>query len=99
MSLADDFEVELWLLCDRWDQVGIYTARLRENIEQYGAVETARRYGATPKREGFQEGLKKALQHFGPDQTIEGLMIDERFRELFEPAGLAVAEARLADPS
>lgn len=49
-------------------------------------------------REGFQEGLKQALQHYGAEQTIEGLILDERFRELFTNEERDGARRRLADP-
>lgn len=97
-DLIRDFEIELEILCDAWEGIGIFTKRLRANIEKYGAVATAKRYGGGPQQEQFQEGLKKALSQLGPEMTIEGLIVEERFRPLFKASEIEAARARLSNP-
>jgi hypothetical protein len=98
MALEDELEIEVLLCCDMWDKADIHTAAIRDSLDRDGAVETVRRYGASRKIEGYQEGLKRALQEFGPEHTMEGLITGDRFRELFDEAEIATAKSKLRDP-
>lgn len=84
--------------CDLWDDTGIHTRGIRDSLERDGAVATVRRYGAGPKIEGYQEGLKKALARYGRDHTMEGLTDSDRFREMFTEEEIQTARAKLENP-
>src|SRR3954468_3298237 len=88
MSAEDDFEDELRLLLDAWDNVNIDTRRLRAQVEDVGAFDTAKEY---VRRD--TGGLGEAYRRLGPRQTLEGLIV--RFRELFDEETVRLAEAKL----
>jgi hypothetical protein len=98
LSLEDELETEVQLLCGYWTKAGIATAGIEGNLDRIGAVATVRMYGAGRKMEGYQEGLKRALQEFGRDFTMEGLIDSDRFRELFTEEEVAIARAKLENP-
>jgi hypothetical protein len=88
MSAEDDFEEELRLLLDEWDKLDIVTRRLRAQLQEIGAVETAKEY---VRRE--TGGLREAYRRLGPRQTLEALML--RYGELFDDETLTLARAKL----
>lgn len=98
MSLEDELETEVRLLCYLWAEKGIATPKTEANLDRVGAVATVRMHGAGKKIEGYQEGLKRALQKFGRDFTMEGLIDSDHFRELFTEEEVAIARAKLEDP-
>jgi hypothetical protein len=92
LPLADEFENELLILCDRWDGEGINSEPIREGIARYGAVQTAAFYV-----KGFEKpGFRLALQALGVEATVEGLVVSERFRPLFDADVVVAAEERIA---
>jgi len=97
-KLVEQLEIELVVLCDLWEKAGIYVENLRRSIDEHGAVETARHWATGKQQEGYQEGLKKALAEFGPERTIEGVIVSEGFQPLFTVDEIASAQARLDNP-
>jgi len=78
-ALEDDFETELLAYCALWDDKGIETKNIRRGIEDYdGAVATAAWYVMHDT-----EGLGVAVDRLGCGYTIESLVVDDRFVDLF----------------
>jgi hypothetical protein len=68
--------------------------RFRQMIEEHGAVDTAKRL--LEARE-IQTGLHRLWELGSLDKSMEALVIQERFRELFTPAEINEARRRLEE--
>jgi hypothetical protein len=88
MSAEDDFEEELQLLLDAWERLDIDARRLRAQVHDVGALDTAKEY---VRRD--TGGLGEAYRRLGPRHTFEGLVL--RYRELFDEETLGLADAKL----
>ena len=72
--------------------LGYNATYFQRMIDQYGSLETAKRLLAKP---GIQEGLMRLWEMGCLDESMEALVIQERFRPLFTEAEIAEARRRL----
>jgi len=91
-SAETDFEIELLLYCDLWDEKGIKTSSIRRGMTEFGgAVETA-----AWEVMNNTDGLGLAVERLDCQVTIEALVVDERFALLFDDALVLRARERLS---
>ena len=69
-----------------------YATRFRMMLEKHGGVETARRLLAASNA---QEGLTTLWEHDRSDLAVESLVLQPRFRELFDANIHSEAATRL----
>jgi len=74
--------------------LGYNATYFQRMIDQHGSLETTRRLLAKP---GIQEGLMKLWELDCLDESMEALVIQERFHELFTEAQIAEATRRLEE--
>lgn len=87
----EPFETELLAFCALWDKKGIETKNILRGIADYGGpVATAAWYVMHDT-----ERLGPAVDRLGCDYTIESLVVDERFVELFDAEVSARAREKL----
>ena len=75
-------------------KLGYNASYFQRMIDQYGCLETARRLLAKP---GIQEGLMRLWELGCLDESMEALVIQERFRPLFTEDEIAEAKRRLEE--
>jgi hypothetical protein len=71
-----------------------FATYFKRMIDQYGGLGAAQRLLAKPE---IQEGLMKLWELDCLDQSMETLVIKEKFRPLFTPAEIAEARRRLEE--
>jgi len=71
-----------------------YATYFKEMVDRYGGLGAAKRLLAKPE---IQDGLMKLWELHQLDQSIEALVIQERFRPLFTEAEIAEAHRRLEE--
>jgi hypothetical protein len=74
-------------------KLGYNATYFQRMIDQYGSLETAQRLLA---KQDIQEGLMRLWELGCLDESIEALVIQDRFRSLFTEAEIAEARRRLA---
>ena len=94
MTLEDDFQREL----RREDEVarthGYNTSYFRQMLDEFGGVETAKRLLA---RLEIQDGLMRLWELGLLGNSLEAVVLQERFRTLFTAAEIAEADRRLRE--
>jgi 5-methylcytosine-specific restriction enzyme A len=71
-----------------------FATYFKRMIDQYGGFDAAKRLLAKP---GIQEGLMKLWELGCLDQSMEALVIQDRFHALFTNAEIAEAHRRLEE--
>ena len=69
-----------------------FATYFKRMIDEYGGVGAAKRLLAKP---GIQEGLMKLWEYHLLDQSMEALVIQERFQPLFTEVEIQEAKRRL----
>jgi 5-methylcytosine-specific restriction protein A len=78
------------------NEVGYWGTRFLQAVRRHGGLATAKRM-LRQRGPGQQKGLDALLEAGRPDLTVEAIVSQPRFRELFTDEELAVAAERLGD--
>ena len=90
-ELEHEFEIELLVYCDRWEKHGIDASNIKRGVEEFdGAVATAEWYVTHDL-----PGMDAAIQELGCEATIEWLVAESCFVELFSPQAVESATQKL----
>lgn len=97
MSLEDELTVALLDGYQRaGDDVGYWGHRFRQAVRNKGGLSTAKRM-MKPRNSGQRKGLDALLDAGRPDLTVEAIILQPKFRDLFTTAELSVASERLGE--
>ena len=77
-------------------EVGYWGTRFLQAVRRNGGRAAAKRV-MKPRNSGQRKGLDAVLDAGGPDLTVEAIIPQPRFRELFTEAELATAKDRLGE--
>ncbi len=91
MSLESEFTKALRATYDAASQYGYYPTYFLQMLEKYGSVETAKRLLADSEP---QTGLFRLWELHLLDESLEAVVLQERFTPLFSPAEIAEARRR-----
>ena len=75
------------------DECGYHATYFLQMLDEHGGIETARRLLAGR----VQDGFTKLWEYGRLDLTVECLVLNERFRELFDDDQLKTARRRLCE--
>lgn len=76
-------------------EIGLEPGAIKYRLDKDGAVATVRKYGTGP----MDIGMKVAWEKLGPQFTMEGLIVSDKFRGLFTAEEIAAAQAKLEAPT
>nr|PZN38767.1 MAG: hypothetical protein DIU60_22335 [Actinomycetota bacterium] len=92
-SSEAEFEKAMWEIYTRAkDEVNYHATYFRSMLSEYGAVATARKLLSAP---AVSDGFAALWERGRLDLTVEALVIQERFADLFSPKEIDVARYRL----
>jgi hypothetical protein len=93
--LEAEFNIEVLQMLQReGPEAGLHSIRFRQMIEQHGALEAAHRL-LTPDHK-HPPGTFGYLRRLGkPDLAIEYYVVMEKYRALFSPKEIEIAQFRL----
>ena len=94
MTLADELTQALQGTVDAARAHGYIPTYFLQMLEQYGGLETAKRLLAQKEP---QTGLFRLWELHLLDESLEAVVLQERFRPLFTEAELAEARCRLEE--
>lgn len=77
-------------------EVGYWGRRFLQAVKRNGGLATAKRM-LLPRNEGQRKGLDALLEANRPELTVEAIVLQPRFHDLFTPAELAAAKERLGE--
>ncbi|KPZ65999.1 hypothetical protein AN394_04185 [Pseudoalteromonas sp. P1-26] len=92
MQIRDLFEAKVRSAVKECYEIGYAPTRFESMIRKSHPVEVAKKFVVSGE---FQYGFKELLKLGKSDLTIESIMLDESFKELFSSNELAAAEWRL----
>jgi hypothetical protein len=91
-KLEEQFHHAVMSSNEKAKTLGYNATYFQRMLDQYGSLETARRLLSKP---GIQEGLMKLWELDCLDESMEALVVQQRFRPLFTEAEIAEATRRL----
>lgn len=77
-------------------EVGYWSTRFLQAVRRHGGLATAKRM-LRPRNASQRQGLDVLLEAGKPELTVEAIILEPRFRDLFTADELAVATERLGD--
>lgn len=78
------------------EEVGYWGRRFLQAVKRNGGLATAKRM-LLPRNAGQRKGLDALLEANRPELTVEAIVLQPRFRDLFSPAEIAEAQKRLGE--
>lgn len=92
-SLAREFDAAMFSIYERaWSEARYRATRFLQMLNEHGGIETANRLLPT-----MSEGFAELWNRKRLDLTMEALILQPRWRPLFTPEQLELAEKRLRD--
>jgi hypothetical protein len=93
-SLEEQFHHAMIGVYENAKEHDYFANYFKRMIDEYGGVQTAKRLLA---KQEIQEGLMKLWEKHLLDQSMEALVIQERFKPLFTAEEIAEAQRRLEE--
>ena len=92
MTLEEEFTARLWDACRTTRSLGYVPIIFERMLREHKGLRTAKKLIASGE---IQDGFKKVVRLNRPDLTMESIMLESKFRDLFTKEELAAADWRL----